>query len=270
MKNKIGVGVITCNREHLFRDCIRSIPSCDLLVVVNDGEPYPSDAYPSSVDELIQHKTNTNVATSKNNALRYLITNHCEHIFLIEDDVEIINNDVFLRYIKAAEVTGLLHIMFGFHGFGNKDSYGKKMPSFVVKYEKGIKIALNYVPLGAFCYYHRNVIDAIGYMDERFPNWLEHNEHSYRAVKNGMLPGFRWWPDLANSDEYIWDLDQDHSLSVIRTDRDLLLRRREEAHKVFKELHSCEYNDIPIEPLGIIFERLDYIKKVYSGFNKLT
>jgi len=44
-KNKIGIGIITCNRPDYFKECLKSIDYSliDTLVVVNDGNDLDSD-----------------------------------------------------------------------------------------------------------------------------------------------------------------------------------------------------------------------------------
>lgn len=38
-KEKIGIGIITCIREHFLRECYKSIPSyIDKIIVVDVGE----------------------------------------------------------------------------------------------------------------------------------------------------------------------------------------------------------------------------------------
>ena len=88
MKNKIGVGVVTYKRPDYFKTCINSIPNVDTLVVVNDGDPYDASLYPSNVKEVIQHTKNKSVGVSKNELMKYLIDDGCEHIFLVEDDMD--------------------------------------------------------------------------------------------------------------------------------------------------------------------------------------
>ena len=64
MKNKIGIAVITCDRQDFFEQCINSIPEADTVIVINDGAPYPSSSYPSKVKEVIQHDKNKCVGIS--------------------------------------------------------------------------------------------------------------------------------------------------------------------------------------------------------------
>lgn len=265
--NKIGVGVITCNRIHFFKQCIASIEGADVLVVVNDGVPYPDETYTNSVDQLIQHKTNKSVGVSKNDALKYLIEKGCKHLFLIEDDMEIIDNEVFNQYIKAAEVTGIKHFNYAMHGPFNKDELGNKVSKFVVNYEEGISISLHEGCVGSFSYYDKQVIDAVGYMDERFKNCWEHVEHSYRMILKGFLPGMGWWPDLEDSERYIWDLDQDLSGSEIRKGKDQYKEVLESNTEIFKEMYGVTPGEIEQKSLGEVLKNLETIKELYSVHN---
>jgi glycosyltransferase involved in cell wall biosynthesis len=203
MNNKIGVGVVTYKRPEFFQKCINSIPSVDTLVVVNDGDPYDPSLYPSTVKEVIQHTKNKSVGLSKNELLRFLIQDGCEHIFLVEDDMLIKNQEVFNEYIKLAAATGIWHMNFGYHGPANKKPDGTKNPRLVVEYKNGVKLALNAHCVGSVSYYQRGVIKHIGYMDEKFINCWEHVEHTNRIIQAGLHPPFWWFADLANSDEYI-------------------------------------------------------------------
>src|SRR3989304_3897995 len=124
MKEKIGIGVITFNRQEMFRSCINSIPKVDSIVVINDGRPYENIVYPQTGITLIQHKKNKGIAKSKNDALRYLLSQGCKHIFLCEDDIAIANPNVINDYIIASEISGIFHFNYGFHGRWNKTSNG--------------------------------------------------------------------------------------------------------------------------------------------------
>ena len=155
MSNKIGVGIVTCNREDFFFKSYRSMPLdvIDELVVVNDGEPYTNTPRKG---HYIQHKTNKCVGVSKNDAIRYLTEKECDHIFIIEDDIVVKDDSVFEKYIKTAEASGLWHLMYGYHGPANKVD-GKPTPRVVVDYGDE-KVALNRHCVGAFCYYYKGII----------------------------------------------------------------------------------------------------------------
>lgn len=222
MKNKIGIGVITCNREHFFKQCIEKIPDVDTIIVVNDGNSYSVDSYPKKVKEVLQHSQNKCVGISKNEAMRYLIQDDCDHIFLCEDDVLIKNPEVCTQYIKTAEATGIWHLNYALQGPANRKQTqqgpmnidqraqlsqdSEPNPRQVVEYDGGIELALYPNSVGAFTYFYRGVIKAVGYHDEKFRNAWEHVEHTYRIIKLGLHPPFWWFADIAKSWEYIGDV----------------------------------------------------------------
>ena len=217
MNNKIGVGVVTYKRPEFFQKCINSIPNVDTLVVVNDGDPYSPSLYPSSVKEVIQHTKNKSVGVSKNELMRYLIQDGCDHIFIVEDDMLIKNPKVFEEYIKLASASGIWHLNFGYHGPANMLN-GVKHPRLVVEYKEGIKLALNSNCVGSFSYYLKGVIKNVGYIDEKFVNCWDHVEHTYRIIKAGLHPPFWWFADLANSDEYIAEqASSEENTTITRT-----------------------------------------------------
>jgi glycosyltransferase involved in cell wall biosynthesis len=263
MNNKIGVGVITCNREEFFKNCINSIPAVDKLVVVNDGQPYSKEAYPSKVTELIQHEKNKCVGISKNEAMRYLMQNDCQHLFIIEDDMLIKKPDVFEQYLKAASVTGIWHLNFAYHGPANKDQNGNKRPRQVVDYGNGIEIALNPNIVGSFSYYLRGVIKAVGYMDERLKNCWEHVLHTHKIAQLGLHPPFWWFADLANSDDYIAEQACSEVNSVIRKTPEWQKNMREGM-----ELYKYLMGDYPTKtmdtPPDRVLQILEQIRKNYA------
>lgn len=216
---KVGLGIITCNREDFYKQCYKSVPYSfiDELVTVNDGKKYKG-RYPKT--KLIQHKKNKSVGISKNDAIKHLLEKGCTHIFLIEDDILIKDPVVFVKYIEAAQETGLQHLMFGYHGPANKgmQSKGAPKPRVIIEYKNNVRIALNQHCVGAFCYFHKDVIDKVGMFDETYKNVWEHVDHSYSIVNAGLLPGYWYWPDIANSYDYLDEqaCSEEHEKGVIR------------------------------------------------------
>ena len=215
-QERVGIGVITCNRATLFQECIAGIPDSDVVVVVNDGDPYPSTAYPSRIARVIQHKNNLGVARSKNDALRFLLGERCRHIFLSEDDIRIVHPTLCKEYIHASQKTGILHFNFGYHGPLNKSSMGGPHPRKVVEYGDGVSIGLNFHLIGAFSYYRDEVLRRTGFIHPVFRNMLDHVDHTFRIIRDGYHPPFWWFADLAESARFIEDLDPDLTQSTIR------------------------------------------------------
>lgn len=218
MKNKIGLGIITCNRESFFLECFNSAPDADEVIIINDGKPY-ENFKPNPSVQLIQHTKNKGVGKSKNEALRFLMNKGCEHLFLMEDDIKIINKNIMNIYIETARKTGLSHLNFAYHGPENKNADGLPNPRTFADCSNGITISLNKHIFGAFSYYNRKIIEKVGYMDERYINALEHVEHTWRIIKAGGHPPFWWFADVADSYNYIEDVDPARAGSVIRKNK---------------------------------------------------
>jgi len=263
MSHKIGVGVLTCNREDFFKQCIGSIPEVDELVVVNDGDAYSNDVYPSKVKEVIQHTKNKCIGVSKNEALRWLIQHDCDSLFLVEDDMLIKRPDVFEKYIKTAETSGIWHLNFGYHGPANKNPDGSKNPRQVVEYDNDVRVALNPNCVGSFSYYVRGIIKNLGYMDEHYRNAWEHVDHTMRIIKAGLHPPFWWFADVANSDEYINELACSEVNSVIRKTEEWTHNMRE-GMEWYKHNHGWYPTQTPNASPDDVMKALNQIETNYA------
>lgn len=226
MGNKIGIGIITCNRSHFFKELITSIPEVDKIVVVNDGQPYNNNLYPSKVSEVIQHKRNKGIARTKNDALKYLLNQNCEHIFLFEDDIAIKDQVIIEKYIKAGEISGILHFNYAYHGtWENRKPDGSPNPRNIIDYGDDIKIAFYNNTTAALSYYRDIVLEKVGFLDTIYRNALEHVDHTYQIYKAGFHPPFRWFADIADSYKLINELDFGQNESLLRKNK-LILRWR--------------------------------------------
>jgi glycosyltransferase involved in cell wall biosynthesis len=216
-------------------DSISHRNDCE-LIIINDGDPIQLDGYNYYVHT---NEHNSGVAKSKNKALKHLLDLGCEHIFLIEDDMLIKNDQIFEAYIKASKVTGIQHMMFGYHGPANKNgiSKGKPCPRLVVKYSDDVSIALNQHCVGAFCYYTRKSLEDCGLIDEKFKNAFDHVSHSYELALKGYSTPYWWWADLENSCDYIEEQACSEESSTIKTPekQEQWWNNIQESMKYFKE-----------------------------------
>ena len=214
---KIGIGLITCDRPDFFKKSESSILDLECIkIIVDDGE--------NKVNYTL-NKKNTNipksgVAKAKNIALEYLIDQKCDHIFLMEDDIEIINKEILEKYIEASKSTGIKHFNYGLHGNHNLGYNNAPIIRKTVNYPDNTKINLYPNLLGAFSYYHIDVLKKIGLMDENFYNALEHVDHTYQIIQKKYHPPFRWFADIENSNDYLKDIVPDHQQSKIRNEND--------------------------------------------------
>lgn len=214
---KVGIGLITCDRPDFFQKSSKSISNLKISkIVVDDGE----NKVDSSIYKTETKKPKSGVANAKNIALSYLIDQGCHHIFLMEDDIEVLDEKIFELYINAQKSTGIKHFNFGLHGNHNLDYLGRPTIRTTVNYPDKTKI--NFYPnvLGAFSYYHIDTLKDVGLMDEKFYNALEHVDHTYQIIKKGHHPPFRWFADVEHSKTYLKDIVPDHQQSKIRNEKD--------------------------------------------------
>jgi GT2 family glycosyltransferase len=223
INDKIGIGLITCDRPDFFKKSFFSLfdivqEKTDIeYVVINDGK----EKLPIYPINYIETDGYAGVAKAKNKALQYLIDNGCEHIFLMEDDVEIIDKNVFELYIKASNKTGIKHFNYGLHGNHNKTHLGEPNVLRTIQYPNtDISVDLYPNVLGAFSYYHIDTIKEVGLMDERFYNAMEHVDHTYQIIQKGYHPPFRYFADVNGSRNYLKDIVPDHQQSKIRSEKD--------------------------------------------------
>jgi GT2 family glycosyltransferase len=258
--SKIGLGLVTCNREDFCNRVIESIPldKLDSFVIVNDGKPYSDGIYPDpEACKVIQHSSNMSVGVSKNDALRYMMNTDCDFLFLIEDDILIKNPDVFNKYIELYEKSGIEHFNFGYHGPANKHSQTKEpKPKYRVNYD-GISMALNHHCVGAFSFYTRNCIEKCGYIDERYVNCWDHVCLTYKIIKQGLHPQFWWFADLYNSCDYLTEICCSEENSTIRfADNDKWKANIIAGTEVFKSIHGVAPLQIPQVDKSIINQYL--------------
>ena len=268
--NKIGVGLITYNSPERCKQSAFTVPEgVDKFVIVNDGTGhlYTQDCYPKHA-EVINHSKNLSVGCAKNTALRALLQAGCDHIFLQEDDILIKDNKVFEAYLKAAYKSGLWHLMFGLHGPGNFNKDKQPNPRQIIDYGDNIKIAFNLHAVGAFTYYSKGIIRNVGFNEEPLKNAWEHIDHSYRIVKAGLLPAYWFWPDIANSLDYLQEIGSSEDQSVIRHTEEWI-KNMQTGAAYFKHLHSYYPTQVPDIGEEKMIANLRVIAENYSrDYNK--
>lgn len=272
-KSDTAVSLITCDRPEMFLQSLQSIDTdCTDVFVVNAG----GDLGISNEDlkkkynvvEVIRGKTNPEpVGIAKNRALRMMRHSGYKYLFLMEDDVEIKNNNVFQRYIETAADSGLWagQLSYGTHGGikgGNVDASGNPKVLETVKYDKSsVNLYLN--SLQAFTLYHANTIKVIGYMDEVYVNAAEHLDHYFNSFLNGLGSYFWYFPDIENSWKFLADIDSNHDKSVIRSRPDWNINFKK-AWNLFKSKYGYYPDKIPRASIDKVMERLDFIESNYS------
>ena len=138
INSKIGICIVTFNRNHGLDKLLSTLPQNDELeiVIVNDGEANVenvSSAYPRLNIHIINHEVNLGVGVSKNDGMDYLLKQGKEHIFIFEDDIHVKDTSVFERYIETSQQTGIKHFNYALHGHANINYDGSPKPRKIIK-----------------------------------------------------------------------------------------------------------------------------------------
>lgn len=260
--NKIGVGIVTCDRVSFFKKAVNSIPAIDHLVVVNDGKPYDNEVYPAHA-EVIQHDFNMCVGISKNHAIQHLMDKGCDHIFLMEDDIEIIDQNICDEYIRTAKASGIWHLNYGLHGSYNRKPDGKPIRKHVAEIN-GVKIDLYHNILGAWSYYYKGIIKNCGLMDERYHNAWEHVDHTYTIIQKGLHPPFWYFADIHQSENFISDIKQNFAGSKIRSNENSWRNNMALGAGIYRQKWGHEPTQTPDLGLDNALDSLEFLCKNYS------
>ena len=264
MGNKIGVGIITCNRPDFLNKLLDSVSLCkdsiDELVIVNDGNTVLDLDVPFD-HTLLQNEKNINVGASKNRAMRFLLDRGCDYIFTMEDDILIKDKDIFNKYIDASKKTCLQHFNFGFSQRENLDSNLQPVYRKVIDYGDDLKLVLTKNILGAFTFYTREALQTIGLHHKDFDKGHgDHLELTYRAFKHKFSTPFWWFADLYESWNMIENQSNFTTDSVVRAED--FASKFNEARNTFKNLHGCDIFDIPeMSEVDVI----NFLKSLKSG-----
>lgn len=197
----------------------------------------------NTITTSIQNHKNSTWA--KNYLLRNLICKGYEHLFILENSIKIINDDVFEKYIEAAQKSGIWHLMFK----GNSNQKN------AIDYN-GIGIDFTNDINKHFCYYYRGIIKNVGFYDERYDKGiLEQHDLTYKIIHKGLSPGWGWSPDLENSKDYIQVIHN----TKIEKNQDWWYENTWFNHK-----HKISADKIPELEENVVLEKLNFIKEHYS------
>lgn len=213
---KTGIGICTYNRPEYFKTCIKFVlqnVKVDYLVVYNDGSTKGQDEYQKIYDTLptevkiINPTSNGGVAKAKNVLIKYLYDKKCDYFFTLEDDILLLSQKAVDKYIEASQKTGFLHFNFALHGPLNQKD-GPVYEDNTVAYYSHI--------VGAWSMYTPEVIDKVGYLDEKMVNAYEHAEYTKRIGDAGLTGPWGLFVDIKDSNKYLTEIKDSIENSSIR------------------------------------------------------
>lgn len=260
----IGVGILTYNRPDYYAEVYSHLPFCrfDKLVVVNDGDEYyvPSPRtgqFDQTRYPVIYGETQKGIAWAKNQALKNLIERGCTHIFLIEDDVLIKDENVFDVYIRHAQTFGIHHLNF------LKVAGNEKTLKYTYKAPNGCALGFYHNPQGAFGYFNANIIKKLGYFNDHYMNAFEHIDFEYNLSKNQVAPPFWYFADVLDSEKYLTTIEGSDENSTI-TNKYQYKENWEKSATHFVKKHGHFTNQIPDVGIKVLEKSLQFLETNYS------
>lgn len=279
---KIGLGVITCDRQQFLKRCLASINPTLVheICIVNDGNESVDDIT-GDIYTIQQWPPRQSVGVAKNTALKYLMKRDCDHFFLIEEDTVILDGNVFMKYIEASKASGIQHFNFGpgsglnrkqpdqdkYNQYIDRESWEMKtepIPRLVVEFAKDINVSLFPHCCGMFSYYTKKCLDVAGLFDEKFRNVWEHVEHTHQIIKHGLHPPFWYFADIKDSHLYLAEQKDAIKESSISGDKEAWKTNLESGAKYYAEKHGAAPMQIPVESRNVVLDSLRKIKKLHG------
>lgn len=204
---RIGVVLITYQRFDRFKESFENLmkhrKDVNEIVIVDDCSVIDKESYDNYFSSLLfndvivmRNSSNKGVANAKNRGLKYFYDKGYDYIFTLEDDINIIDSEVFNKYIEVSEKTGNYYLNFALHGPLN---IGNGKPFRLCKTD----ILIYPHIVGAFTLHTKKLIDEIGFYDEKFLNAWEHVDYYYQAALKDLCTPFWMFADIVDSDKYL-------------------------------------------------------------------
>lgn len=244
----IGVGVVTYSREEKFNKAINSINSVNHLVALQDGGKSDYSIIPNC--EFSKLSSNKGVGFCKNRLIENLLEKGCEHIFILEDDCLVKDNEVWEYCISFSKESGLLHF--------NWNDY--RRPRFSTAIFIKHRAALCRDTEANFSYFHRDFLKQIRF-DENYINAWEHIDIEIQGEAHGFLPPF--WTFVSPSDlsTYLEDIGSNDS-SI--TGKENYEQRVVAGHHFLESKWGKKMTEIPMPTMNEFYEKMKQITIKYA------
>jgi glycosyltransferase involved in cell wall biosynthesis len=277
MLERVGIGIVTRNRLNFINSLINSLTSCNYisdLVVINDSE---TDLHITGV-HVINNGKNIGVGKSKNKAMQYLLEGKSDYIFILEDDLQIIDTDIFHRYIEASKVTGIQHFNYGpgtpfnrkqnthfdLYNRNELDTFSQPAPKITVEYNDSVSIDLYEHCAGVLSFFTSTILNEVGLHDEAFYNAWEHVDHTLRIINHRAHPPFWWFADITDSYKFLTVQEDSINKSVTAENKEEWFANIHRGRETYKTKHGFYPNMCPLSTKVEVIEALKYIKSKWT------
>lgn len=254
--NNTLIGIVTRNDFQNYKKLQDSITSCyDLggftFLVINDGQSYSSNEY---AFQYIQNPRTKNNAGCYNIILRKAVNESFDHVFIVHDNIELLDGGVFSKYQETAYETGIPMFNFGLSATPTPPKGELKSNSrAIINYTETCGITLNADTTSAFNYLHSSVVEKVGYYDERYKSVMESADYMYRAVEAGYAAPWGWFADIANAEKFL-------KIHKSNDTQDGLRARIMHAAGLFKHKFQLLPEQLPNPPIESVKTELKLLK----------
>lgn len=272
---KVGIGIITCNRPDYLKTLLDSIKYCNWaeFIIVNDGDEIDLPGYSYYIHK---NETNLGVGKSKNVAMKHLLDKGCDYIFIIEDDMIILDDTVFDKYIQASKISGIQHFNYGpgspfnrkqtiqnfdLHNRHLLDQHTEPNPRLVIDYGNDIKVSLFEHTVAMFSFFTREVLETVGLYDEAYYNAWEHVDHTYMIIKAGYHPPFWYFADIFDSHKYLTEAPGAIDNSSIANKSEQWEKNVYGGREIYKQKHGHYPNQPPYSTKERVIQIIKQLKK---------
>ena len=232
------IGIIVKDRVDCLKVLLKSLqPNIEKVRVVDASEKplynQVKDLLPGCKkyihNSIEEYKA---VNHNKNILIHDFLNSSAEYLFLIEDDVKILDNDVFNNYIDISNKYNIPHL--------NAILKQDKNNHLVYTLENEIDVCNRIY--GYFSFFSRDVLETVGrYAEELNHNCWEHIEHTARIhQKYNYDPEFFAFPDIHNSWEQIRYMS---GKKITSTPKDIIEKDKQ------KMFNNLGWKNFPLESI---------------------
>lgn len=189
------IGVVTKDRYDCLEKLIYSLRYVDACrILIDASDKFNSSLHKHFTESYKNLRQDTKaVVYNKNGLLRYFLQTNFKYLFILEDDIKILDPYVFLEYIEASETSNIQHLNFS------------PITTKSVSYPYSNHVIIHDKLYGAFQFFTKKCVEDIGLMNENLnKNCWEHVEYAYRVHRFYNYNPI-WWhfPDYRYSSECI-------------------------------------------------------------------
>jgi len=235
------IGIIVKDRLDCLKVLLKSLqPNIENVRIVDASDKPLYDQVKEYLPGVRKYIHNSlpnfkSVNHNKNILIHDFLMSGEDYLFLIEDDVQIINNDCFKEYIRISEKYKLVHL----------NAILKQDHKNYIKYTLASEVDICNILYGYFSFYSRECVETAGlYSTELSNQCWEHIEYTARIhQKFDFKPEFFHFPDIKDSFKMI---QYQNAPTTSKTSKEIILQDK---LKMFKML---KWKSFPTEVIKMI------------------